>query len=191
METINFKIRGTAPMLHHNSQLADPLNVHARALKKISAKRKKTDDDYADMARVEMLGGLYWTESAGLHIPGENIEACLIGAAKFKKLGAGFKRSLQVVELTCPMIGTGAPGTPDKIADNPDFRFVKSVKVGTARIMRTRPIFEKWSCEFTVMYDQNQLQREDIIEAAQSAGLMVGLGDWRPRFGKFEVVEAA
>ena len=39
------------------------------------------------------------------------------------------------------------------------------------------------------MYDQNQLQREDIIEAAESAGLMVGFGDWRPRFGKFEVTE--
>lgn len=191
METINFKIRGIAPMLHHNSQLADPLNKHAKALKKISGKRKKTDDDYADMARVEMLGGLYWTKTAGLHIPGENVEACLIGAAKFKKLGTAFKRSAQVVDLTCPLTGTGAPDDPDAIADNPEFRFVKSVKVGTSRIMRTRPIFEKWATEFTVMYDQNQLQREDIIEAAESAGVMVGLGDWRPRFGKFEIMEIA
>ena len=111
MESITFKIRGTAPMLHHNSQLADPLNPHARALKKISGKRKKTDEDYADMARVEMLGGLYWTEAAGLHVPGENIEACIIGAAKFKKLGTTFKRSAQVVDLTCPLLGTGAPQT--------------------------------------------------------------------------------
>ena len=189
MESITFKIRGTAPMLHHNSQLADPLNPHARALKKISGKRKKTDEDYADMARVEMLGGLYWTEAAGLHVPGENIEACIIGAAKFKKLGTTFKRSAQVVDLTCPLLGTGAPQDPEKLVDSHEFRFVKSVKVGTARIMRTRPIFDKWHTEFTVMYDQNQLQREDIIEAAESAGLMVGLGDWRPRFGKFEVTE--
>jgi hypothetical protein len=191
MDTLTFKIRGKAPMLHHNSQLADPLNNYAKKLKKISGKRKKTDDDYADMARIEMLGGLYWNDSVGLHIPGENVEACMIGAAKFKKLGTAFKRSAQVVEHVCPLLNTGAPETPEEIADNDNFRFVKSVKVGTSRVMRTRPIFDQWETEFTVLYDPSQLQREDIIEAAESAGMMVGLGDWRPRFGKFEVMEVA
>lgn len=191
MDKVHFKIRGITPMLHHNSQLSDPLNKYAKALKKISAKRKKTEDDFVEMMKVEMLGGLYWNDEIGLHIPGENIEACMIGAAKFKKLGTTFKRGAQVVELHCPLKGTGAPSSPEKIAEKAEHRFVKSVKVGTSRIMRTRPIFDEWNTEFTVMFDQNQLQREDIIEMAESAGAMVGLGDWRPRFGKFEVLEAA
>ena len=191
MDTINFKIKGITPLLMHSSQLSDPLNKYTKDLKKITSKRKKTDDDYADMSYIEMLGGLYWSEEYGLHMPGENIEACLIGAAKFKKLGTTFKRAAQVFELACPVNGTGAPKTPEKIAANDDFKFVKSVKVGTARVMRTRPIFHNWELDFSVLYDQNQLEREDIIDAAKSAGLMVGLGDWRPRFGKFEVVEAA
>jgi len=191
MESIHFKIQGVTPLLMHSSQLSDPLNKYTKALKKITGIRKKTEEHYIEMGRIEVLGGLYWSEEYGLHMPGENIEACLIGAAKFKKLGTTFKRAAQVVELACPLTGTGAPSTPEKIAADDKFKFVKSVKVGTARIMRTRPIFESWATEFTVMYDPGQLQREDIIEAANSAGLMVGLGDWRPRFGKFEVLEAA
>ena len=191
MESIHFKIQGVTPLLMHSSQLSDPLNKYTKALKKITGIRKKTEEHYIEMGRIEVLGGLYWSEEYGLYMPGENIEACLIGAAKFKKLGTTFKRAAQVVELACPLTGTGAPSTPEKIAADDKFKFVKSVKVGTARIMRTRPIFESWATEFTVMYDPGQLQREDIIEAANSAGLMVGLGDWRPRFGKFEVLEAA
>ncbi len=191
MESIHFKIKGVTALLMHSSQLADPLNKYTKALKKITGVRTKTEEHFVEMGRIEMLGGLYWSKEYGLHMPGENIEACLIGAAKFKKLGTTFKRAAQVVELACPLTGTGAPSTPEKIAADDKFKFVKSVKVGTARIMRTRPIFESWATEFTVMYDPGQLQREDIIEAANSAGLMVGLGDWRPRFGKFEVLEAA
>ncbi len=191
MESINFKIRGVTPLLMHSSQLSDPLNKYTKALKKITAIRKKTEEHYVEMGRIEMLGGLYWSKEYGLHLPGENIEACLIAAAKFKKLGTAFKRGAQVVELSCPLKGTGAPATPEEIAADDNFKYVKSVKVGTARIMRTRPIFENWETEFTVMFDPSQLQTEDILEAANSAGMMVGLGDWRPRFGKFEVVEAA
>lgn len=191
METIKFKIRGITPLLMHSSQLSDPLNMYARDLKKITSKRKKTDDDYADMSSIEMMGGLYWSNEHGLHVPGENIEASLIAASKFKKLGTTFKRAAQVYELACPLMGTGAPKTPQDIAKNPDFKFVKSVKVGTSRVMRTRPIFHNWELSFSVLYDQNQIERDDIIEAANAAGVMVGIGDWRPRFGKFEVLEAA
>ena len=191
MDTVNFKIKGVTPLLMHSSQLSDPLNKFAKGLKKITGKRKKTEEDFIDMARIEVLGGLYWNKEYGLHIPGENIEACMIAAAKFKKLGTTFKRGAQVVELCCPLVGTGAPNDPEKIASDDSFKFVKSVKVGTSRVMRTRPIFESWETSFTVMYDPNQLQQEDIVEMANSAGLMVGLGDWRPRFGKFEVLEAA
>jgi len=191
MESINFKIRGVTALLMHSSQLSDPLNVYTKALKKITGIRKKTEEHFIEMGRIEMLGGMYWSEEYGLHMPGENIEACLIAAAKFKKLGSTFKRGAQVVELACPLIGTGAPSTPEKIAADDSFKFVKSVKVGTSRIMRTRPIFDSWETSFTVMYDPAQLQEEDIIEAVNTAGIMVGLGDWRPRFGKFEVLDAA
>jgi hypothetical protein len=191
METITFKIKGVTPMLQHNDTTADPLNEYSKAMKRISSKRTKTEDDHLEMARIEMRAGLYWDEAVGLHIPGENVEACLIGAAKFKKLGTTFKRGAQVVDIHCPLVDTGAPENPDEIVADNNFRFTKSVKVGTSKVMRTRAIFDTWATEFTVMFEPTQLQREDIIEMAESAGAMVGLGDWRPRFGRFEVVEAA
>ena len=191
MDKIQFKIRGIAPMLQHNSRLADPLDEYAKALKKISSKKKKTEEDFANMADIEMRGSLYWSKEQGLVVPGEMIEASIINGAKFKKLGATFKRSAQVVEFNCPLEKTNAPKDFDKLADDHNFRYVKSVKVGTSRVMRTRPIIHQWETGFTVLFDPKQIQKDDIIEAVESAGMMCGLGDWRPRFGKFEIVEAA
>ena len=189
METLHFSIEGVTPLLMHSAQLADPLNKYARAIKKISSKRTKTDDDHAAMQRLEATGGMYWRDDVGLHVPGECIESCLINAAKLRKLGTTFKRGAQVVELHCPLLKTGAPNSREEIAKDPKFRYVKSVKVGTSRVMRTRPIFESWALTFTVMYDPQQLQREDIVSMAEDAGSMVGIGDFRPRFGKFDVKE--
>jgi len=74
---VRLTLTGTAPMLMHNIQLADPLNAIARAMKEISSKRKKTDEDQLRMAELEFKGGLYITDQLGPYVPGVNVEKCL------------------------------------------------------------------------------------------------------------------
>jgi len=62
------------------------------------------------------------------------------------------------------------------------------VRVGQARIMRTRPVFNQWACQFTVYYDDEQVNEVDVIRAIEDAGTKSGVGDFRPRFGRFEIV---
>jgi hypothetical protein len=38
-----------------------------------------------------------------------------------------------------------------------------------------------------VDFDDNVIEEEEILKVAEDAGLLVGLGDWRPRFGRFMV----
>ena len=55
-----------------------------------------------------------------------------------------------------------------------------------AKVMRTRPVFRNWSCTAVAQYDPDVLNLRDIEEIAADAGKLVGLGDWRPKHGRFE-----
>lgn len=76
-----FKVEGIAPLLMHNGQLADPLCRWTQEMKVITSKRKKTEDDFERLAQLEWMGGLYLDDKGAPAIPGELIEAMLIGAA--------------------------------------------------------------------------------------------------------------
>ena len=57
--SLTFRIIGASPLLHHNGQLADPLNPHAKAMARVSSKRKKTEADHAELSDLEFMGSLY------------------------------------------------------------------------------------------------------------------------------------
>ena len=55
LPTVQIRFQGVSPLLCHNGQTADPRNAYSKAIKAISGKRKKTDSDYDEMARLEWL----------------------------------------------------------------------------------------------------------------------------------------
>ena len=57
MET-TITIRGIAPLLMHNGQLANPLNPLAKEMKKVTSVRTKTDEHHLELQRLEFLAGL-------------------------------------------------------------------------------------------------------------------------------------
>jgi len=188
-EKMLFTIKGVSPLLMHNSQLADPLNDLARAIKKISANRKKTDADYGEMSRLEWMGGLYLNESGRVIVPGDCIKAMLVDAAKKKKLGKAFKPSVFCFEDS--ELEYDGPKNIDKLWA--DGKFIKKavVKIGMARIVRTRPMFRDWSLTFEIQYLPSEINPEQVQEAVVTSGRLIGLCDWRPVHGRFEVVETA
>jgi len=189
LKNITFEIRGTSPLLMHSERLANPFDPLTREIKSVTGKRKKTEDDLLEIARLEWLGGLYHDDDNGIHIPGYNLLAALVGGGKMQKLGTALKRSALVQEDAVPLLYEG-PSDPEKLFKDKRFVDMRSVKVGTAKVTRCRPIFRQWGCKFTVLFEESALQREDLIRIAKDTGAMVGVGDYRPRFGRFEVVEA-
>lgn len=185
MKQLSFKITGTLPLLMHNARLASPIDKYSRMLKEISGKRKKTDADFEEMALIEARGSLYHNDKDGVYMPGENIEACLLSSAKLQKLGTTIKRGARVIDINCPLIYKG-PKDPDDLIRDSNFLFSKLVKVGTSRVLRTRPVFNEWACVFTIAYMDDQLNKSSIVDIVKNAGQLVGLGDWRPRFGLFD-----
>lgn len=53
--------------------------------------------------------------------------------------------------------------------------------------MRCRPIFLEWSCTATALLNPSVLSPDELSEIASDAGQMVGVGDWRPWHGRFNI----
>jgi hypothetical protein len=176
-------LTGTAPLLHHNSRLANPLDDGARAVKKLSSKRNKTEQDHADLARLEHAAGLYIDPDVGPYLPGENIAACLLAAAKMTRMGVKVTRGLFIKTDVNPL-GYDGPRTTDGLWEG-GYRHMASVKVSGSRVMRCRPIFHEWRCQADGTLDPSVLELSDLEGIADNAGSFIGIGDWRPRFGRF------
>ncbi len=185
VETV-FEIEGIAPLLMHNGQLANPLNPLVKEMKKITGIRKKTDEHHLELQRLEFRASLYLNSAGNVIVPSEVIESCLIEGAKKAKLGKAFKSSVTV--LNDPELRYGKRLTVEQLWDQcEEFADVRGVKVGQSRVMRTRPIFRNWSCTVMAQYDPDVLNLRDVEEIATDAGRLCGIGDWRPKHGRFQV----
>lgn len=109
----------------------------------------------------------------------------MISAAKKVKRGMDFKSGLMIDDS--PFIEYDGPIDPNALWEDERFRIVAGVKVGQARVMRTRPQFQEWSLQFTCSYIDQLLDRRTVEEVAVIAGWQIGLCEWRPKFGRFKV----
>lgn len=196
-------INGAADLINHNGQTADPRNEFAKQMKAISGKRKKTDADLDQLARIEWFAGLYVgrikdddKETARLTLPGHVIEAALVGGAKKSKRGVQAKSGLFVTDAgTLDFPGSPSSALPkadlqtwlDNLFEQGENTLTVGVKVGQAKVMRTRPKFEDWSSSFVAEFDDAVLTLGDVKEIMDDAGRLVGVGDWRPKYGRFTV----
>lgn len=181
-QRLRFRLTGASPLVMHNGQLANPLNPMAKALSRVTGKRNKTDADHEEASRIEFLGGLYMDDD-GPCIPGEMVEAALINAAKKSRRGQQARAGI-IADGNFSLEYDG-PRNPDELWANEQFRLVAGVRVKQARIMRTRPIFRDWACEVSIDFLPGQLNRAEVEEIVRMAGDSIGLGDWRPKFGRF------
>lgn len=186
MDTIKVRITGTSPLLMHSDRFANPLDPMTKAHKELTSVRKKSDDTQVAIAKSEFIGGCYWNKSDGFFMPAQNLEACLIGAAKLQKLGVKFKQGVQVLEDTLPL-REKLPSSPEKLWESPEYIDARGVKVGQAKIIRYRPIFRAWSLQATVVFNPDVVSRSEVVKSLTDAGALIGLGDYRPRFGRFLV----
>lgn len=168
------QIEGTSEMLFHR------WNVNAVQSKADAAKgstAKKTDD---------LESYVYRDENGVLCIPSEYFRGSLITAAKFKQDPRSprksamdlFKAGIVTLEALCSL------GVKDW--NHVDKRRVMIQRNG---ITRARPAFSKgWRCEVMMqVMTPEYISPELLNETVQMAGRLVGVGDFRPTFGRYMV----
>lgn len=190
MNTFKATLRGVAPMLMHNGRLADPTDPVTREMKRLTSNRKKTDEILLEIKRTEWLGGLYLDEKKRVAVPVDNVLAVAIAGARKSKLGKQAEAGVYPVGGAAwfTLVYDGPTNIEELYADG---RFVdyRGVRNQQNRVMRARPIFRDWKLPIELEYEPDIIDERNLMAAFEQAGALVGLGDFRPRYGRF-VVEA-
>jgi hypothetical protein len=169
-------VRGAADFLFHRWN-AEAVDEKAKAAK--NSKGKKTDD-------VESY--VYRTEDGQLAIPGEYLRGSIINAAKFRQDPRSPRKSAMdlfkaAIVVTTPLATLGVKDW--------DYLDKRRVMIQRSGINRVRPAMRAgWSATFDLLVmlpeyvDQNALR-----ETIESAGRLIGIGDFRPTFGRFGIIK--
>jgi hypothetical protein len=200
------RLTGKLPgLLMHHGRLSDPMDPNTKAVEVAMKawKKDKTDANYLALSHAEFLGGIYHSAAkangvtVGPYLPQENISKCLVNAGKKVRRGRSSLSDPVAAALTYtadggihPLNYTG-PRDLGELWDHGGFKFLKPVRVGQSRIVRTRPHFREWTCVVPGVLDETLVDFDDLCEVFVLGGKLIGVGDWRPEkkgpYGKFDV----
>lgn len=183
--TVHVTIRGVAPVLFHSWSVE---SVKAKGEAKKGSEAKKTDD-------VESY--VYRDANGFICMPGTYILGSMTdkknGAAKYRQDPRSPRKSALdlykagVVTLTnlAPVlpVGTGKP-TMDW-----DYLDRRRVVIQQSAITRSRPAFlEGWKAVFQLMViTPEYISPADLHACLIDAGRLVGVADFRPTFGRYQI----
>ena len=171
---VSFTLEGTSDLLFHR------WNCEAVAEKSNAAKgskAKKTDD-------IESF--VYRDNDGFLSIPGEYIRQTCILAAKYKQDPRSSRKSamdLFKAGIIC-LTDFSSLGIKDW-----DYEDRRRVVIQRSAISRIRPAIRKsWTASFDMMINTPEyIDKQLFLEVLANAGRLVGIGDFRPTFGRFVI----
>ncbi len=170
MKKILVKIKGIAPLLQHRF----PEEEHGEGASR--AKKKEF------VPEEECKKALYVNNDGQIYQPSEHILGALI------KAGTNFK--FEGKKTYKDVIKAGVVIEPEAIVHEiQDWKIdARNVVIQRNRIMRYRPRFDNWALAFKIVILDDNITLPVLKEILEKAG-QIGIGDYRPRFGRFMVTE--
>lgn len=173
--TVAVTIEGAADFLFHRWN-CEAVEEKSRAAK--GSKAKKSDD-------IESY--VYRNDAGELCIPGEYLRMAIIGAAKFRQDPRSPRKSAMdlykasVISLT-PLATLGKREW--------DYEDRRRVVIQRSGVNRVRPAMRAgWRATFDLMVNLPEyVDRNTLRETIEQAGRLIGVGDFRPTFGRFGIV---
>jgi hypothetical protein len=185
-QKLTIRLTSNTALLQHNGQTSDPLNPFSKALKAISSKRSKTEADHAEMAKIEWYSSIYANKQKQIILPDYVLDATFVAGARKSKLGKQAQAAM-FVDGSALLEFDGDKLTLDELWDRDENRDARAVKVGTAKIIRTRFRVDEWAANVTINFEDSLMNRSEVITAVKDAGFQVGICDMRPKYGRFDV----
>jgi hypothetical protein len=187
MYTIDVAVQGTAPLLQHRFPIPELEDMSKGGTISTGAR------DYSK----EWHEYFYETPSGEIYQPATHFEAAMIKAAvNFKITGKGrktYKDLFRAAVFVSPeqiLHGVKVPDELDTDGDKPLYLDMRPVVVSRARVVRIRPAFKPgWKLEFQIEVIDDQIQPQLVNDVLILAGKTVGIGDFRPKFGRFMVTK--
>lgn len=191
MYKVDALIVGTAPLLQNRFAPAEEKKLLEGATKKTGSV------DWSG----EWIGKMY-TKGGYLVQPATHIEGALTKAAVlFQIKGRGkktWKDTVRAYVYVAPVnIVHHLDGEPvkepphDLNGDSGHLSVsIMRVKVNRAAVARSRLMVDAgWELPFAIDVIDDQMRPEVLQQILEEAGRAIGIGDYRPRYGRFEVVK--
>ena len=185
MYSVNVSVTGTAPLMQHRYPLPDFATVTH------GGKRSSGEKDYSQ----EWKEYLYVDSRGMIYQPSSHFEGAMLKAAgQFKikgKRGKSFKDLFKGFIVVTPDQIPHNIAMPDELdldADKQLYVDMRPVVVMRARVVRMRPVFKAgWELSFCIEVTDDEIPNDLLLDVLTSAGKSVGIGDYRPKFGRFMV----
>jgi len=172
MIKFNAHIKGIAPLLFNRYPEED--NPEGKSKGKV-----------AQLSKAEQVDkSVYKLENGHLYQPAEHIVGAMVKAATTFNL-AGRKSYKDVVKGGVFVDPMKIPHLKDGLQE--DWRSVV-IPSTRGRVMKGRGRLDEWELKFLVTCIDPRAEKNAISEILNYAGMYVGIGDYRPRYGRFEVV---
>ena len=169
-------LEGSADFLFHRWN-AEAVDVKSKAAKNSTA--KKTDD-------VESY--VYRNDEQELCIPGEYLRQAIIHAAKFRQDPRSPRKSAMDL-FKAGVVSLTALASLGKVEW--DYEDKRRVVIQRNGVNRTRPAMKAgWRADFQLMVLLPEyISRDDLHQVISNAGRLVGVGDFRPTYGRFNIIK--
>jgi len=176
MKTVSYGIKSVTPLLMNN--------INSMLTAKTKPARTKHEDWEAG---DEMFNARMYLEGGKLAIPSRVWKGTLKAAAKFSGIKQPGKRSGYADLVDSVLFITDSMLLKQPVSEvNKHQAFVGMN--GTKKILRIWPKLEDWSGTLNVIIaDEKQFPPEILLELLDVGGKFIGVGDYRPEYGRFTV----
>lgn len=173
---ISVTLQGAADLLFHRWNCE---SVDSKAAAAKGSKAKKTDD----------IESYVWRDESGmLCLPGEYLRQSIIHAAKFRQDPRSPRKS--AMDLFKAGVVTLTVLAPLGV-NTWDYLDTRRVTIQRNGVNRTRPAMRiGWTANFDLqILTPEYISQELFYEVMAMAGRLVGVGDFRPTYGRFNIVD--
>jgi hypothetical protein len=176
---VSVTVRGVSPIIFHRYSVE---SVEAKGRARKGSAAKKTDD----------IESYVYRNSAGeISIPGSYLKGAIAGpqgAAKYRQDPRSPRKSALDLYKAGVIVTTdlASLGTT-----NWDYLDTRRVLVQRSAISRVRPAMtEGWETTFDLLVQSPEyINSDELHDVIINAGKLVGLGDFRPTYGRFQVTK--
>ena len=173
MKKINVSVKGVAPLLQHKMSLGQEAQLASKT-KKVSGQAKGDNpEEY-----------LYKIDDKIVQPTEHFMQGIIKQLSNYKIQGKGKK--------TYKELGKGSLNITPEFAEHKNQNWVIDnrtvvIPATRGRAVRLRPKLENWELDFTIELLNDDMPVEVIKSALDDMGRESGIGDYRPRFGRFIV----
>ena len=191
------RIEGKPPGLIQNCGFRGVVTTedpNAEEISRLTSKRSKLTPVETARLRVLEVNRCFWLSdiySGDVCIPNRvlrrNIEA---GARKYKE-GPKVREGVSIDQEDVVFEYDRTLGvTHTELAQNTRIHLVAPVGIQRKKVVRARPKFDEWACEFIVEVDDTEVEIVHLVRWLEAAG-RIGIGDWKPAsggsYGRYDV----